>query len=283
MISPVFDIEWRSAVAVAARCGEEGFRAARRFPLLLPLLPWLVVRAGTAWWLGGFPVPPRDHVAVLWEQVGGEAATHFPETSAVLPRLVAWLDPGLEFVLGVFGVMWVCALLPEVFRGQPLSMKAARSRLGWRMGGAWIAAFPGIVGSGVLLIAADTFRWLPMFGEIVHAAAIVLAVLCRAFFVYAVAAVILGGTSPAKAWRRSTVLAGQFLAPTLAFVLVTFLVCWPWRPSPDLVLGLFGRFPPEWTGPWVAIGALPLTLATLFVTAATTRLYLHGYGAGGER
>jgi hypothetical protein len=197
----------------------------------------------------------------------------------MLPRIVAWLDPCLELALGVFGVMWVCALLPEVFRGESPSLRAARSRLSGRMAAAWLAALPGTLGSGALVILADALESLPRGGLAAHGVTLVLAVLCRAFFVYAVAAVVIGGTSPTAAWRRSASLAGDYLAPTLGFVALPFVVMAPWRASPWLATLLLAHVTPEWAGPCVATGALPLVLATLFVTTVTTRLYLHAHGA----
>ncbi|MBZ0268219.1 hypothetical protein K8I85_08685 [bacterium] len=279
MISSTFEIEWRAALSIAIRCTADAVRASRRFALLLPLLPWLLLRGGGVLWLSGFPVPPRDRLAGLWEFFGGPDATGFPLSAAVLPRIVAWCDPLLELSIGVLGVAVVCALLPDIFRGERPRIGAAWGRATRRLLPAWIAAAPGILGAGALTVLADVLGTVPGMGGVLHAVAIVLGVLCRALFAYAVAAVVIGNLSPFQAWRRSATLVSHFLAPTVAIVALAALVAWPWRAAPDVYLGQFHRVLPTWMGAWAALGAVPIVLAALFVTAATVRLYLHGYGA----
>jgi len=119
---------------------------------------------------------------------------------------------------------------------------------------------------------------VPEFGVVLHAVATALAILCRALFAYAVAGVVIGKLSPFQAWRRSGTLVGHYLAPTVTIISLAALVAWPWRAAPEVYLDQFHRVLPTWMGAWSAFGAVPIVLAALFVTAATVRLYLHGYG-----
>lgn len=276
-------LAWRESVGILIRCVWEGAAALRSLRLWWPLLPWTVVRAGGVLWLGTFPSPPLDRLLPLWVWIGGDDASHFPESSAVLPKLMARLDPGFEWLLAFAGLTWACAALPDWFSGRTIRWGAASRLAAQRLPIVFLALTPGLVVSWGLTLLSDVILWVPPVGGLVSHLAAFAGVAVRALMAYTIASVVIGRLGAWAAIRRSASYAAEHFLATLAVVAVGYAVQWPWRTSPEQTVGLFEVVPPEWVAPWLAFGAIPAMVAAAFVLAATTRLYLHGFGTEDAR
>ncbi|MCA9751462.1 MAG: hypothetical protein KC591_04675 [Gemmatimonadetes bacterium] len=275
--------ELETNVGMFSQCWSEAWHALRpRF--VLAMLPLAAIEAIWLWALSTFPRPPLDTILVpAWYLLAGEPALHYPEALAALPRIAGWSMPLLVWLFGVPTFVYVLPRLPAVFLGQSADSSRARGGLG----AAWIATLPGALAGTFGLVAADAAAGSPtspvdaLARELFALAFLGVGLVARMLFAYALPSVVLGGLSPARAWRRSVEFAVRYLGLSSAFVLVEVLFALALRVPPAFLLGLFERTFPG-LGLWVAgIGLLGAWLGTWFLLAATTRLYLHRFGVEG--
>ncbi len=265
-------VEETAARVVA--CVGAALRALASPSVFLPLLIWIVARSALAIWLGGFPHPPRDQLAGLWVLAAGTGALHFPEAYAALPRVLIWIDPAVEFLIGVPVLLLAVRALPRVLDPDEPAADAPP------LGAAWLASVPAVLGGGALLALSDRLAGLPTGGAAFQAAAVVASLCLRALLLFALPALVYGRRSAAGALSRSLGLSSGTLGETLSFVILAFCLTLPWRFDPMFFASTFWSVTPEWMAPWTAIGSVATVLGHWIAVGAAARWYLHVYGPG---
>jgi hypothetical protein len=268
---------------VFARCWSEALGVVGRVGPLLGMLPWLVAQLAVLAALGTFPRPPLGAwLEPVYRLAGGEAARHYPEAWAVLPRVLDWIGRGVDWAVGTVCLAVTTAVLPGAFRGWSLSESGFPGRGLSRTGAALGAMLPSLLLAGAARIGADlvptegpgALPLAPAFAAGLRLADLAL----RVLLVYGVAAAVLGGEGPLGAIRRGVVFASHHYWTTAGFVVATALpagaLAW-FRGDPR---ARFGPEDPETIRLWSAGEVFLTWIGALFLVATTTRLWLHHEG-----
>jgi hypothetical protein len=265
---------------VAWRCAQDALSLLRRrhaWPLLGIVVAGRVAAVAlVAAYPGG---PLAGVVRSLLVAIGNEAALHYPDAYAALPRVLATLDPLLGLLLVTPGLALVAGALPALLSGRGRS-PTVLFRAGARIPAATAAAAPLALVAAVVPRIADgvSSTLFGAVGLLASAAVAVAALALGGLFAYALPLAVLGGASPLAAWARSVGLAARFPRVTLATLGLEALLVSRLHPAPDEVAGLFETLDPE-AVPWLlGLAAPALALVEALRVATLARLLLHAQG-----
>ena len=270
--------------SVFVSCWLAALAAARRPLVFLPFVPQVVVQGLTLLLLSQFyrgPLP--DLVGGLFFSLGGERALHYPNAYDTLPRVFHRADLFINLALGVPCRGALIVLLPWAFRarsgeGAP-RMSAVLGRLGplWCVGFLpWAVAVFGVVMMDRL--TTGVFYGSPRVLAATELALQALVILAEVLFAYAAAGVLLGRLTPLAALKRSAAMASRSFWTTLGFVSIPLVAVLALLTAAKRAVEV-GAAPAPEASVWLsALSILFGVMASVCVTAVTTRRYLHEWG-----
>jgi hypothetical protein len=261
----------------------EVLSAFRRPHALALLLPFVIVQGLFVAALWAFPRAPFGALLKpLFLAAGGEAALHYPDAYAVLPRVFLWANAGLFFLVGSACVAAAAAALPRVFMKRRPCLRSAVTTTLRRLPRIWGASLPFLVMVGGAMIVADLVTAANVSaareGTALALGIRTSAIVLHALLAYAVIAVAIGDLSVGQAIARSFHLATRNFWTTLGFVVATSALLVPvaWLERDPATW--FHAFGPEVAFAFLVARVVLSVLATYLLVAACTRLYLHWFG-----